>query len=158
MILILCQPPTQAPTRSRTQTQQLARKRAKRVLEQNKINLDPKLHTFTLLGSKCTHVTLFPRETCSCPSTSQCYCILAAKMRIGQNDESSGQMRINLTQLRNVHSQKEKKSGRKHPRPGDCDIISAPMQQVIGISTFFLYHSLITMHLFIGSQVKHSKD
>jgi len=32
------------------------------------------------------------------------------------------------------------------------------MQQVINISTFFLYHSLITVYLFMGSQVKHSKD
>ena len=47
-----------------TATCQLSqREHAKRVLEQNKINIDPKLHTVTVLGLKCPHVvTLFPRK------------------------------------------------------------------------------------------------
>lgn len=104
------------------------RERAKRVLEGNKINIDPKLHTFTVWGSKQPHVvTLFSRETCSCPFTSQCYHILAPKMCIGQDDQSSGQKKLNFTQLRkNVRTRKEKKSGRKRPRPGDCDVVPAP--------------------------------
>ncbi len=45
--------------------------RARRVIEQAKISFDPKLHTFTVLGTSRPHaVTLFPRETCSCPSTN----------------------------------------------------------------------------------------
>jgi len=144
-----------------TATCQLSqRERAKRVLEQNKINIDPKLHAFTVLGLKCPHIaTLFPRETCSCPSTSQCYHILAAKMCIGQDDKSSGQMRKNITQLwKNVYSQKEKKSGRKRSHPGDCDIISAPDAAGNKYIYFLFITALITVYLFIGSQVKHSKD
>ena len=51
-------------------------------------------------------------------------------MCIGQDDMSTGKKRLNLTQLRkNARSRKEKKSGRKRPRPGDCDVISAPDAQ-----------------------------
>lgn len=41
---------------------------------------DSGLHTFTVLGSenKPQAVKLFPTPTCTCPSTSQCYHILAA--------------------------------------------------------------------------------
>ena len=111
------------------------------------------------MGSKSPHVvTLFPRETCSCPSTSQCYHILAAKMCIGQDDMSTGKKRLNLTQLRkNARSRKEKKSGRKRPRPGDCDVISAPDAQGIQACSSSCLYSHITVYLFIGSPVKHSK-
>ena len=35
--------------------------------------------------------------------------------------------KVNLTQLRrNARSSTEKKSGRKRPRPGDCDVVPAP--------------------------------
>ena len=102
-------------------------KRAKRILEENKINIDTKLHTFTVMGSTCPHVvTLFPKEICSCSSTTQCYHILAAKMAIGQRDESKAK-KINLTQLRkNSRSKSHKKSGRKCPHPGDYDVSPAP--------------------------------
>ena len=46
-----------------------------------------------------------------------------------ESDSQKG--KINLTQLRRkVHSRTEKKSGRKRPRPGDCDIIPAPDSEV----------------------------
>ena len=66
------------------------RERAIRVLDEGKISVDTKLHTFTIMGSTCPHlVTLFPKETCTYPSTTQCYHILAAKLAIGQELEDS---------------------------------------------------------------------
>ena len=80
------------------------------------------------MGTKRPHVvTLFPKETCSCPSTTECYHILAAKMSIGQNEQKERLRRLNLTQLRrNARSRKDQKSGRKRPRPGDMDLLPAP--------------------------------
>ena len=46
-----------------------------------------------------------------------------------ESDRQKG--KINLIQLRrNVRSRSEKRSGRKRPRPGDCDIIPAPDSEV----------------------------
>ena len=109
-------------------SQHLSQKeRAKHVIEDSKISFDCKLHTFTIMGSTCPHVvTLHPKETCSCPSTTECYHILAAKMAIGkQEDLKRGT--LNLTQLRrNSRPKHSKTSGRKRPRPGDCDVTPAP--------------------------------
>ena len=45
--------------------------RARRVIDENKISLDPNLKTFTVMGTDQSHVvTLFPKESCSCPSTA----------------------------------------------------------------------------------------
>ena len=101
--------------------------RAKRVIEDNKISFDSKLHTFTVMGSTCPHVvTLHPKETCSCPSTTECYHIMAAKMAIGKQEDVKRKT-LSLAQLRkNSRPRNSKKSGRKRPRPGDCDIIPAP--------------------------------
>ena len=68
------------------------RNRAIQVNTDNRISMDSKLHTFTALRSERPYVlTLFPKEKCSCPSTSSCYHILAAKMSIGldHNQQSS---------------------------------------------------------------------
>ena len=47
-------------------------------------------------------------------------------MAIGRQDDPK-QGRINLTQLRkNSRPRNSKTSGRKRPRPGDCDVIPAP--------------------------------
>ena len=102
--------------------------RAREVIEQNRLSVDTKLHTFTVLGSERPHaVTLFPKESCSCPSTTTCYHILAARMSIGLTELQQPQHQMNLTQLRrNSRKRREKKSGRKHPRPGDCEIVPAP--------------------------------
>ena len=44
------------------------------IIENNKVSFDPRLHTFTIMGSTKPHVvTLFIQETCLCPSTSMCY-------------------------------------------------------------------------------------
>ena len=46
--------------------------RASRVIEEGKISVDTKLHTFTVMGSTCPHlVTLYPKEICTCASTTQ---------------------------------------------------------------------------------------
>lgn len=101
--------------------------RARRVLDEGRITVDTKLHTFTIMGTSCPHlVTLFPKETCTCSSTKQCYHILAAKLVIGQNFDDS-KKRINLAELhRNIRSRGSKKSGRKRPHPLDCEVIPAP--------------------------------
>ena len=74
-------------------------------------------------------VTLFPKETCPCPSTRRCRHILSAMMAIGLEpveDKKVG----NLTALRkNSRSRKDKKAGTKRGRKGDIDepsIIAAP--------------------------------
>lgn len=107
------------------------RMRAHRLLEDNKISYDSKLHTFTVLGSedKPQAIKLFPKPTCTCPSTKQCYHILAAKLYLGMEDttSSSTKQKLSLTQLRkNARKRKEKKSGRKIPRAGDCEVLPAP--------------------------------
>jgi len=92
------------------------------------LNHNPSLGVFTIKGTSGTShaVKLFPKESCSCPSTSRCYHIIAARISIGlQCDDYK--KNINLTQLRkNTRSRVEKKSGRKAPRPADYDILAAP--------------------------------
>ena len=101
--------------------------RARLVIEQNRIAADTKLHTVTVLGSARPHVvTIFPKETCSCPSTTTCYHILAAKMSIRLTEEHQPRRQINLTQLRKVQKTEGRKSGRKQPRPGDYELVPAP--------------------------------
>ena len=52
-------------------------------------------------------VALFPKEKCSCPSTSTCYHVLAAKLFIVAECKPTNQV---LTELRrNVRRKKEKK-------------------------------------------------
>ena len=93
---------SQCETSSQSCTNQLTQEeRARHVLETNKLSFDPKLHTFTIMGSNKPHVvTLFPKEHCSCPATSQCYHIVAAKLSIGKSDETKSKVKCNLTQLR----------------------------------------------------------
>ena len=107
-------------------TSQLAR--AKLVIAENRITHDLKLGAFVVQNSEEKHnvVTLFPKQSCTCPSTSECYHILAAKLsiRFPCRHETTT---INLSQLmRNACARKEKKSGRKKPHPGDCTINPAP--------------------------------
>ena len=108
----------------------LSQREKARLLITDKIPFDPSLCTFTILGTgdKPHAVRLFPNEACTCPSTSQCYHILAAKMNIGLDDDGKAPKKeINFTQLRkNVHSRREKTLGHKIPRPGDVDVLSAP--------------------------------
>ena len=89
---------------------------------------NPSLGTFTVKGTGGTPhaVILFPTESCSCPSTTRCYHIIAARHSVGLGTEDT-KRKINLTQLRrNTRSRSEKKSGRKAPRPGDYGLTAAP--------------------------------
>ena len=64
--------------------------RARCIIENNKLSFDPRLHTFTIMGTTKPHVvTLFPKETCSCPSTTLCYHIMAAKLSIGEDEDKT---------------------------------------------------------------------
>ena len=59
-------------------------------------------------------------ETCTCPSTTTCYHILACRLSLGLKVEDK-RSAVNLTQLRrNARKRVEKKCGRRCPRPGDA--------------------------------------
>lgn len=97
--------------------------RARSVLEADNISFDTKLHCFNVKGlSGVTRVvTLFPRASCSCPSTGDCYHLLAVKLSVGMS-VSTKPVQKNLTRLRrNTRSRKEKRCGRKRPRPNDVE-------------------------------------
>ena len=103
--------------------------RAKCIVEEERISFDPNLHTFTVIGSEGRPqvVKLFPKQSCTCPSTSTCYHILAAQLSVGLEKADNSKQRLNLTQLRrNARVRKEKRSGRKCPRPGDYIVEPAP--------------------------------
>ena len=93
-------------------------------MQADNISFDTKLHCFNVKGlSGVTRVvTLFPRASCSCPSTGDCYHILAVKLNVGMS-VSTKPVQRNLTQLRrNTRSRKEKRCGRKKPRPNDVEL------------------------------------
>ena len=107
-------------------TSQLAR--AKLVIAENRLSHDPKLGVFVVKNSegKSNAVTLFPKQSCTCSSTCECYHILAAKLSLGLPCKPETTT-INLSQLRrNTRCRKEKKAGRKRPHPADCTINPAP--------------------------------
>lgn len=97
--------------------------RAQAVLKAGDVTFDPKLHCFLVKGTSgiVRVVTLFPKETCSCPSMGQCYHLLATRLSVGITEPiAKKDVRHNLTQLRkNTRSRNDKKSGRKRPRPKD---------------------------------------
>ena len=98
------------------------------IIENKLISHNQELGVFTVLGTtgRPHAIRIFPKESCTCPSTGRCYHILAVKMSIGLEDIDS-RRRVNLTQLRrNTRSRSQKKSGRKGPRPGDYEIVAAP--------------------------------
>ena len=98
--------------------------RAKLLLKEDNISFDSKLHVFVIKGTSGVNrvVTLFPKESCSCPSTGECYHILGAKRFLGIPVDNKRETKQNLTQLRkNNRDKKEKKCGRKRPRPNDTD-------------------------------------
>lgn len=104
------------------------------ILEEGKISHNYKLGVFTIVGTKgIPHaVRLFPKESCTCPSSTQCYHILAAKMSIGMEEKQS-HGKINLTQLkRNARPRRNKKSGRKG-RPDVIEISEAPDSLIVSM-------------------------
>jgi len=100
--------------------------RATDVILRDAISLNAKLATFVVSGTTEPRVVrLFPKTTCSCPATSCCYHILAAKRAIGL-DVVVKRKTVNLTQLRrNTRKRVDKTSGRKRPRPADVDVVQA---------------------------------
>ena len=62
--------------------------------------------------------TLFPKETCSCPSVTTCYHIIACQEIIGHPLTENG--KCNVTELRRKdRKSKERPSGGKRPRKDD---------------------------------------
>ena len=51
-------------------------------------SFDNKLHCFTVKGTSgvLRVVTLFPKENCSCPSTGECYHLMAVRLSIGMTE------------------------------------------------------------------------
>ena len=98
------------------------------IISSGHLSHNQSLGVFTVIGTSGNPhaVRIFPSESCTCPSTARCYHILAVRMSVGLEDVSS-KRKVNLTQLRrNARGKADKRSGRKAPRPGDYDIISAP--------------------------------
>ena len=87
---------------------------AKYVIDNNLISLVPTQGAFIVQGSKYC-VTLFPQETCHCPSTTTCFHILAAKISIGQEPVEKRTV-VNLRLLtKNSRKRVDKTSGRQKP-------------------------------------------
>ena len=85
-----------------------AQARSQSVISAGNMTFDPKLHCFNVKGlSGVTRVvTLFPKPSCSCPSTGDCYHILAVKLSVGMSTASEPAKR-NLTRLRKKHTKQE---------------------------------------------------
>ncbi|CAC5396904.1 unnamed protein product [Mytilus coruscus] len=79
-------------------------------------------------------LNLLPKETCQCPSTTQCYHILAAKMFLGdETDNKPRVVNLRLLSKRNL-KRNDKKSGRKKPRANDYDnteVLPAPDSEIV---------------------------
>ena len=77
---------------------------AKYVLNNNLITLVPTQGAFIVQGRGGKYcVTLFPKESCQCPSTTTCFHILAAKMSIGQEPIEKRSV-VNLRLLTKTHA------------------------------------------------------
>ena len=114
-------PEPEVPTTPKSQLSTYAR--AKMAVKDGNITFDPKLHVFNVKGTSGVTrvVTLFPHETCSCPSAGACYHIIAVKLSVGIEvaDKPSSK---SLTKLRKcTQTKKDKRSGRKRPRVNDID-------------------------------------
>ena len=99
------------------------------IIEGGNISHNVKLGVFTVegTGGNAHCVRIFPKESCTCPSVSRCYHIMAVRISIGLDKPDYKPKKINLSQLRrNTRSRKDKTSGRKAPRTGDYDVIPAP--------------------------------
>ena len=74
--------------------------RANLVLTENRISFDPKLGVFIVRNSEGNHnaVALFPKQSCTCASTKECYHIIAAKMNLCLHSKEVTSV-INMTEL-----------------------------------------------------------
>ena len=74
--------------------------RSEMVLEKDDVSYDRKLKTFLVKGSITTRaVKRFPKESCTCPSMSACYHVLAAERFIGMHEPVLKKL-ANITKLR----------------------------------------------------------
>ena len=98
--------------------------RAEDLIRNNKIIFNPQMHVFNVQGTKEVRVVkLHPKESCSCPATGTCYHILGVKLSLGLKVFQSTTSERNLTKLcKATRSRKEKKTGRKRPRPNDVHV------------------------------------
>ena len=95
-----------------------AQYRAKLCIASGFVSFDAKLGVFLVKGTTGTArvVTVFPTETCSCPSKCGCYHILAVNMSIGIPAVNKRRI-TNMSQLR----KNTRRSGRKRPRRNDVE-------------------------------------
>ena len=113
-------------------------------MEEGKISHNVNLGVFTVIGTKgnAHAVKIFPKESCTCPSTNQCYHILAVKISIGMKDKMSTG-KVNLTQLRrNTRQRRNKKAGRKM-QADNIVITKAPDAPIV--SCLFNMNHLMTL-------------
>ena len=98
------------------------------VIKNKRIWQVPECGSWIVKGSKDDKyaVTLFPVEKCSCSALGNCYHIQAAKMSIGQI-EDSGKRILNMSRIRSASKKRQnKRAGNKKPRPIDIyDAINA---------------------------------
>jgi hypothetical protein len=117
---------TTKDTRSFNSQQELA----KAVIEGNGVRLVPDMNAFMVQGvsNKKYTVTLFPKESCQCPSTGTCYHILAAKLSIGidMKPQQNERKLISLMRYKN-RPKSQKRLGQKKQKPSDFEnLIPAP--------------------------------
>ena len=95
--------------------------RAHEIVRNEYISFLPKFRLFIIKLPKevARVVKLYPKPNCSCQNFGECYHITAAKISLGMKVEEQ-KVITNLTKLRkNGRGSKEKRSGRKKPRPMD---------------------------------------
>ncbi|CAG2257782.1 unnamed protein product [Mytilus edulis] len=120
-VIVNQQPVIQYPTDSSQQSL------ARFIVDNHLITLVPQQGAFIVNGRKGKYcVTLFPKETCQCESSSTCFHILAAKMSIGLQSTQTNNV-VSLRALsKNSKKKIDKKSGRKQPRANDYGIEFEP--------------------------------
>ncbi|CAG2193722.1 unnamed protein product [Mytilus edulis] len=90
-VIVNQQPVIEYPTDSSQQSL------ARFIVDNNLITLVPQQGAFIVNGRKGKYcVTLFPKETCQCESSSTCFHILAAKISIGLESTQTKYMREHL--------------------------------------------------------------
>ncbi|CAG2246623.1 unnamed protein product [Mytilus edulis] len=100
---------------------------AKYIVDNNLITLVPSQAAFIVQGQNGKYcVTLFPKKTCQCPSTTTCFHILAAKMSIGQEPIEKRPVVSRRVLTKNNRKRVDKKSGKKQPRQNDYDPVVEP--------------------------------
>ena len=74
------------------------------IIENGNISHDCKLGVFTVQA-----VRLFPKETCTCPSASLCYHIMAVRMSIGMDQQKVDC--VTMPDLKKIRHLEEKNQG-----------------------------------------------